>query len=80
MNLYDIAASKPVSEVEDVEECLLTRTTDLDGVSNWDWVNMIMTDDVPHQIIEHILRNKNDPAIKPLYELFRVVVEGVLDK
>jgi hypothetical protein len=39
-----------------------------------------MTDDVPHQIIEHILRNKNDPAIKPLYELFRVVVEGVLDK
>jgi hypothetical protein len=80
MNLYDIAASKPVSEVEDVEECLLTRTTDLDGTSNWDWVNMIMTDDVPHQIIEHILRNKNDPSIKPLYELFRVVVDGVLDK
>ena len=80
MNLYDIAASKPVSEVEDVEECLLTRTTDLDGVSNWDWVNMIMTDDVPHQLIEYIVEHKDAPLIAPLYEIVRESISSILDK
>ena len=80
MNLYDIAASKPVSEVEDVEECLLTRTTDLDGVSNWDWVNMIMTDDVPHQLIEYIVEHKDAPLIAPLYDIVRDSISSILDK
>jgi hypothetical protein len=80
MNLYDIAASKPVSEVEDVEECLLTRTTDLDGVSNWDWVNMIMTDDVPHQLIEYIVEHKDAPLIAPLYDIVRESISCILDK
>ena len=80
MNLYDIAASKPVSEVEDVEECLLTRTTDLDGVSNWDWVKMIMTDDVPHQLIEYIVEHKDAPLIAPLYGIVRESISCILDK
>jgi len=80
MNLYDIAASKPVSEIEDVEECLLTRTTDLDGVSNWDWVNMIMTDDVPHQLIEYIVEHKDAPLIAPLYDIVRESISCILDK
>jgi hypothetical protein len=80
MNLYDIAASKPVSEVEDVEECLLTRTTDLDGVSNWDWVNMIMTDDVPHQLIEYIVEHKDAPLIAPLYDIVRESISSILNK
>jgi hypothetical protein len=69
------------ADIDSVEQAILTRQLDLDGISNWDWCKAFVTaDDMPHMITEHILRNKNDPAIKPLYNLFRDVIEGVLDK
>jgi hypothetical protein len=69
----------PYSTVADVEDAILNRKTDEDGISNWDWANAIMTDDTPHQVCEYILMHKNNPVIKPLYDLLRADIESILD-
>ena len=69
----------PYSTVSDVEDAILNRKTDEDGISNWDWANAIMTDDTPHLICEYILMHKNNPAIKPLYDILRADIESILD-
>ena len=43
---------EPMSEIEDVEEAIVTRQIDKDLISNWDWVSEILTDDLPHELIE----------------------------
>ena len=69
-----------MSEIEDVEEAIVTRQIDKDLISNWDWVSEILTDDLPHELIEYILKNKTNPAIVPLYKMVREQISSILDK
>ena len=71
---------EPMSEIEDVEEAIVTRQIDKDLISNWDWVSEIMTDDAPSDIVEYILKNKTNPAIVPLYKMVREQISSILDK
>lgn len=71
---------EPMSEIEDVEEAIVTRQIDKDLISNWDWVSEILTDDLPHELIEYILKNKKNPAIVPLYKMVREQISSILDK
>jgi len=71
---------EPMSEIEDVEEAIVTRQIDKDLISNWDWISEIMTDDAPGDIVEYILKNKTNPAIAPLYAIVREQISSILDK
>jgi hypothetical protein len=72
---------QPEETPDGVEETILNGYVDRDGVSNWDWCKAIVKDeDMPFDIIEYILQNKNEPAIKPLYQKVRWTIESILDK
>jgi hypothetical protein len=70
----------PTAEVSEVIEAIVKRRLDPDGVSNWAWVSAILIDDAPHEIIEYILKNKDEPAIEPLYQILYAQISGILDK
>jgi hypothetical protein len=70
----------PTAEVSEVIEAIVKRRLDPDGVSNWAWISAILIDDAPVEIIEYILKHKHEPAVKPLFEIVREQISGILDK
>lgn len=77
-NFYN--GTKAESTVEDVERCILKKSIDPDGISKWEWLSALMTDDLPNDLITYILNNKAHPMIRPLYERLRIEINGILDK
>jgi hypothetical protein len=71
----------PTETFQGVEKAILNERIDEDGVSNWDWCLAVMNnEDMPFDIVKYILQNKDEPAIKPLYQMVRWTIEGILDK
>lgn len=77
-NFYN--GTKPESTVKDVERCILKSSIDPDGISKWDWLSALMTDDLPDDLITYIITHKDVEAIRPMYERLRVEIVGILDK
>jgi hypothetical protein len=70
----------PDATIADVEQVLLNGGVDCDGIGKFDWLTAIMEDDTADHLVTHILKHKDDPAIKPLYKMVREVISGILDK
>lgn len=72
--------SDVISEIEDVEKCIIEGGIDLDGVGRSEWIRALCTDDLPFYLFRHILTHKDDPSIMPLYDLLRDEIGGIMDK
>ena len=71
---------EPRSEIEDVEDVLLTGGMDFDGVTRTSWLRELASQDLPMQMMTIVLKDKNNPAFKELYQCIRDEIGGFLDK
>jgi hypothetical protein len=70
----------PDATLEQVENVILNGGMDCDGISRFEWVDAVMCDDTPYELLDYILKNKHLDAIKPMYKIIANTISGILDK
>ena len=81
MHTWNFYGGNPAaSELADIESCILNRSVDLDLIGFCDWIKALSTDDLPIDLITHILTHKDNPIIRPMYERLSTEILGILDK
>jgi hypothetical protein len=79
-DFYD-DVTHPDTWLSDVEKCFTTKTLDPDGFSHWHWVKALgQEDEFVEEVLQTIIKNKDDPKFKGMYDYFEAVVRGVLNK
>jgi hypothetical protein len=66
--------------LEDIENVILNGGVDPDGISSCTWIKELASEDLPMELFQIIIKNKDNPAFEELYNHLVWTIEGITDE